>query len=485
MSSLPFAIVSEPLFILCSCLTTIACGDWVRKYGKSRPAEYWDTTLENYVKKKAPMRKPKRQKTRTGELTSDLPTLSSEWDLQPSTTLPHFTDPPPFTDPFLPSEGPIPSVRPELPQQQTKYARLQPRSANIQTPLLLRPSKTSPPHASGDWDERSALVALQQAIQSSPARALGSAVTPIEIMDDLSPRPTRRMLFPSPRKEGEFKSLDESVGQKSNTSSPSAEPSATSGAPIMQRASTRDNHTQDQTGEETEQVDKENLPPAEDHDEFAHLFDDSIMPETPGKVTPNTARTIANLLRTPTPLRPTRYSLTPRSLKRPGGHLTSPTPSTRAKLASGEDRLKPMTPFTGALSQFLSDGFTSSPSRAFNWVHTSSPRGTNGAFGGFSSEDMEMLTSDFPGMPSSPPMLGNSMADLKGMGFEFFEDATATEGLDGGWDEEFFGADVAPTKSPQSAGDDDRRSSADGSNMDFGVALEGGANAAATTAAAS
>lgn len=61
-----------------------------------------------------------------------------------------------------------------------------------------------------------AKAALQRAIQSSPPRFPGSRVSPIEldVESDLSPKPTNRLLFPSPRKPGEIKSLDPALDKQ-------------------------------------------------------------------------------------------------------------------------------------------------------------------------------------------------------------------------------------------------------------------------------
>lgn len=61
-----------------------------------------------------------------------------------------------------------------------------------------------------EMKKATAEAALQRAVQSSPPRFPGSRVSPIEIdlSTDSPPKPTKRLLFPSPRKPGELKSLD-------------------------------------------------------------------------------------------------------------------------------------------------------------------------------------------------------------------------------------------------------------------------------------
>jgi hypothetical protein len=434
------------------------------------------------VKDKAPKSRAARRprKKATADFTSDLPTPSSEWDVQAPSTQAPFSSHPQFTDPFLPSESY--NMMPP-PQQEQKTSMSQP--ASVKGPPVLQTPKqgtSNAKDAENRWDETTAFVALQQAIQSSPARVLGAHTSPVEVGDELSPKPTRRLLFPSPRKTGEFKSLDEDPGQKSSTTSPSAQPfSPAKPTPV-------------QDDQEVELVDKENLPPPDENDDddndFAHLFDNTVIPVTPGKITPNTARSIANFLRTPTPLK----SRTPRtgSKRSAHDHLESPTrtrvrltPSSGATNGNGTSAtpLKPMTPFTASLTQFLSDGLVaSSPSKAFHWGLRNTPNSKTGGFH-FGSSDHDVFSSDYPGLPSSPPLLsgdhleGGFAADL---GFQLFEDGTATEGLAGGWGDGFFGSgDVGLEDGGVVEGHNgktdggDRRSSSAG-DIDFAAILEDG-----------
>jgi hypothetical protein len=392
----------------------------------------------------------------------------------PSTQAP-FSSHPQFTDPFLPSDGH--SMMP--PPQQEKMKTLQPVSAKA-PPVLQTPqhSTSNTKDAENRWDETTAFVALQQAIQSSPARVLGTHTSPVEVSDELSPKPTRRLLFPSPRKSGEFKSLDEDPGQTSTTTSPSAPPiTPAQPSPV-------------QDEQEVEQIDKENLPPPDDDedDDFAHLFDNNVIPVTPGKITPNTARSIANFLRTPTPLK----SRTPRtgSKRAAHDHLESPT-RTRVRLTPSSAAnsngisatpLKPMTPFTASLTQFLSDGLiASSPSKAFHWGLRNTPNSKTGGFS-FGTPNHDVFSSDYPGLPSSPPLLsgGHLEGGFADLGFQLFEDGTATQGLAGGWGDGFFGSgDVGLETDDGSKGrsgksdDGDRRSSS-GGDIDFAAILEDG-----------
>jgi hypothetical protein len=367
------------------------------------------------------------------------------------------------------------------PQQDQSSSVLRHVPGNGQAPQQTPPQGTSKAEAGERrWDENTAFAALQQAIQSSPARVLGAQTSPIEVRDDLTPKPTRRLLFPSPRKSGEFKSLDEISSQKSTTTSPSALP-ITPGQP-----------TPAQDDEEADQVDKENLPPPDDdNDDFADLFDDSVMPSTPGKITPNTARSIAHILKTPTPLK----SRTPRtgSKRRATDHLESPTRSRVRRTPSStnpkdqDDKgkettpLKPMTPFTASLTQFLSDGFTaSSPSRVFQWGIRSSPNTRSGGFN-FNNDHHDIFSAGYPGLPSSPPLMGRTFDDTATFDlppFDMYEDQTATEPFGGGWADGLFGVEIVEEADEEgnrdSDGEADRRSSqSEGVGLDLVGMVEG------------
>lgn len=429
-----------------------ACGDYIRKHGELRPQECWD---KNSTKKPGPRKRgSKRPKPRGPvDFTSDLPNPSSEWDVPNGGN--HFGGPPLFNDPFLPSEGPTPMPPPteQHQEQQQQSNAIDPNLPDSQAQHSQQPNQEQIDEMNSEiqWDEVTAMAALQHAIQASPARALGSKASPVEVNDELTPNHTRRLLFPSPRKTGEFKSLDEDQGSKSASTSPT--PMAMTDA----NAKTVETTPAAQQDQDLDPVDKENLPPMDDDDDdFPDLFDNTLMPETPGKLTPSIARSIANLVKTPTPLKSIRHMMTPRSgSKRSGDHLVSPTASRRrstprnsnshSNLADREP-MKPMTPCTAALNQFLSDDFHSSPgARAFNWAIHSSPR-TGGAFDSDATGfDMggEVFTSDFPGLPSSPPLLSGSFGGGGDLGFEMFEDATATESLGGVWEGGFFGSEGA------------------------------------------
>jgi len=278
------------------------------------------------------------------------------------------------------------------------------------------------------WDNTDLDAALHRAIQSSPAGRsfVGTQESPIDLSaEELTPKPTRRVLFPSPRnnKEG-HKALDD-------TALPGAKPSSTT---IIETAFVED--------PQLTAADKENMPPPhnsvlEAEDDLAHLFECSPgIFRTPGRarVSPSAKKTprigsggFEDLLKTPTPNRSSlktlssnaRQAFTPRTCSNNSNANTflptfSPaekqnlgmaplTPSRFANLSS-PSRSAQMTPFTRQLNQLLAhggDGQGVSPGRgggiaSFDFADF-------GVFGnspgrGLDFDKMEFSVEDFEGM---------------------------------------------------------------------------------------
>jgi hypothetical protein len=295
-----------------------------------------------------------------------------------------------------------------------------------------------------NWDKVEADAALRRAIQSSPARILGTQESPIEIDLDLTPKPTNRLLFPSPRKEGEFKSLED--GPRNNKDISIKDVQLTP-APANESSIT---NKPDKPNESTElpednQMDKENLPPPIEDDDLAHLFED-FQPTTPGKPSPATAQFISTLLKTPTPnsKRTNSTPCTRRSENSQNSHSDDPllnTPSritrsvTRALKALTPVKSTPqhettavdpstlLTPMTAHLHKLLTDGIESPlrdmtsdlniPLDFSEYLDTTDlDFPTQGGSG-------EIDWTDLP-IPSSPPRLGTSgnMIDFEFLGSE-------------------------------------------------------------------
>ncbi|TLD27808.1 actin-like protein 2 [Venturia nashicola] len=439
------------------------CGDYIRKWAVHRPQERWDPSFKPIRKKE------KTRKRQPNPFTSDAVVPSSDLDGPPSTR--RFSTIPDHTDPFLPSEDPMaPSPHASRPPTSDANQALQ-QAPSLGQQQFAQPAVTQ----SGDdaWDADELEVALEKAIASSPARNMGSATSPIEIPEE-SPNPTRRLLFPSPRKDGEFKSLADppEVG-KSGDVTPSRSPhppkqSFQWNASISKVVAKK---SPPKPMAEIEEVDKENLPPIEEgeDDDFAHLFDDTLC-GTPTPVTPRTQKTIQRMFKTPTSIKirtprsgtgnGSKRSRTSHLLETPtrssGGIRKSPRFSGRG--ASGgrmtNFEQQQLTPISASLNQLLNEAIRSSPGRNFGWSPGKLFGGDLGNMnfnGGGSGE--------YP-VPSSPPLfhsgdfttgmdggefVGDGDDDFGGAldlpGFEMWEDSSATDPVKG-W-EEFLASEAA------------------------------------------
>ncbi|KAB8343182.1 hypothetical protein FH972_022772 [Carpinus fangiana] len=266
--------------------------------------------------------------------------------------------------------------------------RSQPKTAGrtLQRSASMGGAQMPQPRRSG-MANGAAVAALQRAIQSSPPRFPGSKHSPIELDGDKSADTTRRLLFPSPRKNGEMKSLDPSKRDDSSRDSGSVTP-------------------------DESQMDKENMPPpaqqADDDDSLRHLF--GATPRTPK----SGGRGVGDLLRTP---RSTNTNSLPRgiltsSAKRWAAANAAPeTPTRSAQRAPGMTGQEEMTPWTRQLNDMLSEA--NAPMMSDNFNTFSDATGMNdGAF----------AFSDF------------SVADGQdGFGFSLYEDPQSATG-DDEWD---------------------------------------------------
>ena len=218
------------------------------------------------------------------------------------------------------------------------------------------------------WDDTFAAAALKRAIQSSPARLLGSQQSPIEVGDDLTPKPTRRLLFPSPRREGEMKTLD------GNDTSPTDRPSKSTSIDSNPLVTIDDM-----------QSDKENCPPPlEADDELNNIFQDINfpLPKTPEKKSRSPHSSSNNSFKTPTPAsRRNRHHLSPTALRA----LRSTPSSTNSKLqqtllspSQSAAHHQELTPFTAQLNALLaSSDPVASPGRRNSPWGSCYARGSN------------------------------------------------------------------------------------------------------------
>jgi hypothetical protein len=299
--------------------------------------------------------------------------------------------------------------------------------------------------------------ALKRAIQSSPAGLRGTRNSPIDIDTDLTPKPTRRLLFPSPGKEGEPMALPQNptesaaIAEDANRYLVPEKPRCQRCKKLhrgcdrerpcgrcvdaeigfdgcipceMPRTNWFEPPVVQMVNVEEESADKENCPPPVQEDDLAHLFEDPASPKT----TPQKDMLFQDLLKTPTPSSRRRIPLTPRRAAENEDLLRTPsriTPSRNILTPRGgrAATIAPDTPFTRQLNAILSDPNYSSPSQVLdfsNFPTFNTPGRTQ--FGDFMNDDF--LSSDM-GLTSSPPKNG-----AMGMGFELYEDpTTATTGL--------------------------------------------------------
>jgi hypothetical protein len=348
------------------------CGLWLSKKNEMRPREVWGKTRAQLSAVKARKRHNKK-KAETDLLTSDAVIPESD-------------------------SGIFDSQR-----EAEIIPALDGATAVQMQPLPLTRSESIPVCEGPRLDEPTARAALERAFQSSPVGVRsGSKDTPINVDGELTPRNTRRLLFPSPRRPGEVKSLADS--NSAGSLSPRSNSSRTA------RFLT---HDQDVTMEDG---DKENCPPpADTEDHLAHLF------ESP-KITPTKGCSLEDLLKTPTPGSRQRIPLTP--MRHADVNLTTPSKSSRTPRGNGRiATIAPETPFTRQLNDLLSDSMLpGSPSQNFDLsaFATFTPgRNSTLHFGDFLQNDP--LSSDLPVSSSSPP---------KNFDFSVFEDPnTSTIGL--------------------------------------------------------
>ena len=254
-------------------------------------------------------------------------------------------------------------------------AAQKPSETGESTPVLRR-SATSFEEAqtkprSGCLDEAAAAAALEKAIRSSPHKFQGSQQEPIEIKD-LTPRPTRRILFPSPT--------------QSEKSNPSGKPT-----PKQQVRSG------DEKRAEVKDLEKENRPPNIEDDMDRFFNDTDCAPPTGLSTTPKSRSKYPWINKTPA--QSPSKSATKTLFRTPA--LPHRTP-TKSKTPMGE-----FTPFTAHLNQLLSDAAATSPNGGFDFAPLPTLRNTPNssrllAFD-FSQLDSQDLISTDIAMPSSPP----------------------------------------------------------------------------------
>lgn len=266
------------------------CGLWFNKYkGEMRPPEKWGRKHERRSAKE-------RREDAAGEPPSDA--FFSEQIMPEETTRAGASQSSAPAPPPHPQDAQPAPARRATGRQRASSLLPQPRRAASDDGNLRRA------HRDPDY---------MRAIQSSPVRSQGSEASPIEV--DLTPNPTRRLLFPSPRRDGEAKRLDD-------TRPKSASPPTTV-KQISKEVSLAGGN--DVNVFETFTYDKENMVPPFD-DDLSHLFDGS-----PGAA-----------FKTPARKTPAKRNITPLSQKQNRLDDLLKTPSQNSR------KRKPLTPSANA-----------------------------------------------------------------------------------------------------------------------------------------
>ncbi|KAK4505657.1 hypothetical protein PRZ48_003622 [Zasmidium cellare] len=342
------------------------CGLWFKKFRSMRPSDRWH-------------RKPSARKSRKPKGDDNLATDGAEPQSEAF-----------YTDQVAPEDAVEDSnsaddTRKGTNTSQRQLAPLRPRASSVQP----QPARQT----NDDAGQARRNAAMRRDIQSSPVRTQGSQDSPIEL--DLTPQPTRRLLFPSPRQEGQVKSLQD--GADRGSASPKANASGEN--PSLKVVGVVEETTVNVNVFEAFTSDKENMaPPLDDTDDLSHLFEGSPsalfktpLRKTPSKNTPNYNN---DLLKTPTQSSRKRKPLTPSQNAANNADmnaenlLTSPsqsryflrstpsrlerTPGSRS--VSGGNQLPGdgISPFSRHIAQMLSDSngmgdaFTS-PSRQYDF----------------------------------------------------------------------------------------------------------------------
>ena len=250
------------------------------------------------------------------------------------------------------------------------------RASSVQTV----PAKTNANSMSGS----TAAVALQRAIQSSPARSMGTQRTPTE-NNNLTPKPTKRLLFTSSTQAEGGRVLQDHNSNKENKMKRS--PRGASKLPCP----------------DYDQADKENRPPFNEDEDLDHIFGEDEL-NVPSPTTPNlSSKDRASSFKTPpksnlphgTPRTSDFFSSAARALLNP-----TMTPK-QTPTKSSSQPLMELTPFTAHLQSLLSDAndnfdFPSLPSLG------SSPSNIRNDYDFSHFDSQDFMSTDAP-MPSSPP----------------------------------------------------------------------------------
>lgn len=268
----------------------------------------------------------------------------------------------------------------------------------------------SPEFARPELDnDDSRFAALQKLLQQSPARHFTER-NGIQTDDSLSPS-TRRLLFPSPRKEGEVKTLEgislntsptqlrrsprgtlqpiahelPNNVQQSDSFLSTASRSSASGSPSLRRSPRINKHSMLPGFETPKPVNKENDPPAleKENDGFDHLFEDDednpAIPSTPPPKPRWVERAQFKMPSAPAPAIPGDANPeAPSTPMRKSGPSGSSQPETSSHAAQAANATVPSTPTPNSRSSQRNQFETPSPAtQAANLVITPGQKSTH------------------------------------------------------------------------------------------------------------
>ncbi|OCT45026.1 hypothetical protein CLCR_05390 [Cladophialophora carrionii] len=364
------------------------CGLWFHKQKCPRPATKWQKKDPN-AKRKRKRNPPKNPAKANG-------------DPHPKTD-----DQSPASDDSSPGDSAT-----EAPDAEENEAEAQPTASvnaeegEPQLPPMPQPFRASSTDLGPRGLPRTRHHTSGREVKSSPTRGHGSEDAPIEV--DLTPKPVRRQLFPSPDKM-----------RLCSDPGPQREPTMIKNPlPAFVRRSPRLNKTRDVFAGPTAIVEvaidgKENVAPAPDivDDGLADLFeDDSADVELPPPTTPTPKRRSERIL-LKTPQRQFGAQLSPNAEQLP--FLRTPKnglehPALAALLGSAQKNVLEMTP----ISRSIHEALTSDQPMGMKFMPTDYMTLRSG---GRKETPKKSISFDFPDLPSlknSSPTSGNQLADF-------------------------------------------------------------------------
>ncbi|KAH6724294.1 hypothetical protein BKA61DRAFT_464164 [Leptodontidium sp. MPI-SDFR-AT-0119] len=401
-------------FLLCN-----PCGIWMSKYKTQRPEDKWDSG--------GPQERSRGEKKRSTQRLSRPRKPPGPYPMMPTSdaNFPQSEAYFPASDanfPMSEAPGPPEGISPG------DTTGTQQAAAPIEQSQRQRSTSAQPKKRLNAMTSDAASAALRRAIQSSPARWAGTQHSPIDIEEEEDMGSTRRLLFPSPRKDASPKVLGEVV------------------ANVAQIAT--DFRSPKDSMVEVEGQNKENRPPAIEEDdadaEFLQLFEQEMTkgdevqrPSTPVQNSP-----AQNPFKTPTRPTPSHRPITRsvtrsarsaksnRSAKSPSQLLTFTRTPIRTPGSAARRMLSPRhnngvfeSPFTATLNQMMSEANNqTSPIRNdgmeldFGNLPELPQLGQGHGHGDMNFSLEDFFSTDVP-MPSSPPRMAN---------YQIYEDPITT-----------------------------------------------------------